>query len=881
MNGVYLQPWIKTHGILLCILFIATGLRLYKITSPLYDWNAWRQTETAAIAMNYYQDNVPFLYPEIDWVGEGGHAEMEFPIFPYLISWLYFFTVPWDGWGRVMSLLASLGVVIAVWDIGRQWRNETLGLFAAAFFAVSPLSIYYGRAFMPDMAMVFFAALSVAMFLRWMNSLQIKWMYLSAIALSIGVLMKPPCLMVSFPLLWILFYRSGWRFIKNKHVWIALAVIFLPAVMWYAHAGMFYAESKASFMRHFKDVTVFEYLAINWQWRNWETILVERISENIFAYVGWLPFSLGFIRLCFFQPKRWFLLSWLLATFIFYAVIAAHHRGHDYYSLLPIVPLSLVCAYGCEWIYKALPNPFRYAVWLVPFLMGVVGFIGLLRFDAYRQWYHYYQDAKAMQSRIPKDSLILVMDEILHTPEFFYFTGRNGWHRHRDPQEGVVDDEWVERHRAQGADYYFGLNEAPGNHPLLYLQNHPMGQYIYTNYEIGYIGPRFFVANLNKPLSDAQRQDYLDTKVITPPAVIQAEQLLTENAELVEDEAAVRGSALLAQSKGGAQLIAYGPYFHFPNGVYDFTFRLESPQPQEKGSVQIAIQSGDEFLASKRLYVGEDITNEYKDFTLTQTVNMDMPVETRVTLEPLTSVLFDTVSIRHRKHIDQGKTEPQYFIDLVVVQDEIMKLSNQGELLQLDGELYEQFEIDPNHVKGVYWDEQNGLVTIRSKNNGMKTTIIPADAPQKKEGEAIVATHRNGRFVAELTNKQRVLSGSDDSGVQYYDLPQTTTPPQDVAVTADGEVFVLYGSGKLLQLGEVDSQYNLPDFGADVCRCLIPVDGGFYVVDALGAIHNTEGIPPVRSPYYKAEDWIKDAERTSDGTWAFLTNDGKVLTFEE
>lgn len=888
-----LTSFLKTHRLLLLILLLAASVRLYKIESPLYDWNAWRQTETVAIAMNYYQDHLPFLYPEIDWVGEHGHAEMEFPLFPYLISWLYYLTFPWDGWGRLITVLFSLGVVCAVYDIGKQLSSRTMGLFAAAFFAASPLAVYYGRAFMPDMTMVFFSTLSVALMLRWQPS-DPKWLYVAAYSLAVGVLMKPPCLMVSFPILWILHQRFGWRFLISKDVWMAVLIVFVPSAIWYTHAHSFFEESQASFIRHFKDTGFIEYITANVQWQNFQVILIERISQNILAIVGWIPLLLGLIRLSIPHPSRWGLIFWLIGTFIFYAVIAAHHRGHDYYSLLPIVPLSLVCGYGCEWAYNKITYPARIAVWILPASVLVVGFYGLLRFDAYRPWYAFYQDALAMQSKIPEDALILVMDEILHTPEFFYFINRNGWHRFREPGENMDDSEWLERHRSLGADYYFGMNEGPGNHPLHYLQTHPMGQYIQSHYQIEYIGARFFAANLNKPFSEAQTIENQENILITTPAVLQAEQLLIEDARLINDPDADRHTALLTKEKAFDQVMVYGPYFNFPDGIYDFTFRLRLPHSQEFGGVEIALRNGSDYLASKRLRVATGLSETYQDFTLTQTVTSDMPIETRVTAGSLTSVILDTVSIQSRKHLERHETVKQNTVALVLVEDEIMQLTDQGYLLRIDGGLYHQIGDEKDVLSAVGWDNKDGIFWIGDEwpqSNVLHTLVYTTDHFISKQGEwykvfsyqedeATVAVSSVSGTLAILSNMHKVYV-SAESGQSVHDLPQTTAPPRDIAVTSSGEIYVLYGSGNIITVPGGAVQTSIPVVGTDVYRRLIPHQNGFYVVDALGAIHNTEDIPPVRSPYYKAEDWIADAERSPSGQWAFLTKEGQVLTFEE
>ena len=77
--------------VLVAILLAGLGLRLVEIGAPLIDQQAWRQTDTAAIARNYLEEGLdrPF-HPRVDWRGDTlGYVEMNFPLFPYSVAVLY------------------------------------------------------------------------------------------------------------------------------------------------------------------------------------------------------------------------------------------------------------------------------------------------------------------------------------------------------------------------------------------------------------------------------------------------------------------------------------------------------------------------------------------------------------------------------------------------------------------------------------------------------------------------------------------------------------------------------------------------------------------------------------------------------------------------
>lgn len=504
-------PPLTAYGRIFYILFACTiVIRLYGVTNPLYDMNAWRQTETAAISRNYYEDRLPFGEPEIDWCGPRGQAEMEFPFYSYLVACLYSLLSPNEMWGRLITILCSGGVAWALWDIGRQLGNPLAGLFAAALFSAAPLAVYYGRTFQPDMMMVFLSTASIAFLLRWEKEDRNRWLIASGAALALGVLLKPPCLLVALPLAWIFHRRMGIRAVASLPVWLYAAGVLIPMALWYAHAHTFFLKSGATFMWHFKGFSWREnLLAVYLNPGFWKRLIFTRFGFDILIYAGWIPFLTGLWRLASRDPNRPLAWAWLAGIAFYYLIIPGHHFGHDYYTLLAVPAFSLVGGIGLAWISSTTrefigrrTHPILGWSWpfLIPAAMAVASLSVLIANGWYGKQYLFYDDALHLQRVIPKGALIAVADEVPHTPEFFYFVNRNGWHMMRDARDGVDDSAWLEDQRAKGARYYVGLNESAGNHPLRYLLTHPMGQYIFDHYAIMEMGFRYFVARLGEPV---------------------------------------------------------------------------------------------------------------------------------------------------------------------------------------------------------------------------------------------------------------------------------------------------------------------------------------------------------------------------------------------
>ena len=99
--------------LLAAVVLLGLGIRCIDLGAPLVDEQAWRQTDTAAIARNYFEEGRPFLYPSVDWRGgTPGYVEMEFPLYPYLVAKLYAAFGRADEWiGRLVSALFSAGTI--------------------------------------------------------------------------------------------------------------------------------------------------------------------------------------------------------------------------------------------------------------------------------------------------------------------------------------------------------------------------------------------------------------------------------------------------------------------------------------------------------------------------------------------------------------------------------------------------------------------------------------------------------------------------------------------------------------------------------------------------------------------------------------------------
>src|SRR5262245_5104780 len=93
----------KSSTAVFIIVLWSLAVHLPGITSPLLDYQAYRQCQTASMARNYVRHGMHFLNPEIDTMGPPARAGTEFPVYSYLLALLFQMFGTYTILGRLLS----------------------------------------------------------------------------------------------------------------------------------------------------------------------------------------------------------------------------------------------------------------------------------------------------------------------------------------------------------------------------------------------------------------------------------------------------------------------------------------------------------------------------------------------------------------------------------------------------------------------------------------------------------------------------------------------------------------------------------------------------------------------------------------------------------
>jgi len=495
------DPWLA--GILL----LGLGLRLIHLDAPLTDQQAWRQTDTAAIARNYCEEGLDLLYPRVDWRGATpGYVETNFPLYPFAVALLYRLAgAPAEWIGRLLSALLSTAAAFLLYGLARRLHPDPQVARLGAFvFLISPMSLFFGRAFMPEAAMLLLSVATLLTFDRWLDSQRSADLSLAVVTAALCFLVKIPTLYLGFPLVALAWTRWGYGAVRRPVLWLYLILVLLPAILWYAHAAGLFARTGLTFGiwgRAGYDKWSHQLLLGG----DFYLLMGRRLVHVVFTPVGALLLVLGVAagwpsresrgagserREGPAQAREWIPHVWLGALVLYLVLIPEGNRKLHYYQLPLALPGSLLAAIPLAallgdtrprrltwlwaWIRRQRPAWRQVAVALL--LAAMAAQSARAVGDYYRpadELYDYYRTGHTagamLDARLPADALLVVGDLDdnagapfrAQSPTMLYYCHRRGWQITPDQFNAALLDSLA----SLGARYFVVPGGLVSGHP--------------------------------------------------------------------------------------------------------------------------------------------------------------------------------------------------------------------------------------------------------------------------------------------------------------------------------------------------------------------------------------------------------------------------------
>jgi hypothetical protein len=448
---------------------IGLALRLHGIGNPILDHPGWRQGDTAAIARNFARLRFNIMYPQTIYNGPPpNYVELELQIVPFLAAALYKLFGIHEIFGRLITLGFSLATIAAIAYFARWlFDSRVAGVAAALFYAIFPGSVYYGRTFTPDGAMVFFLTVALYAAARYLveDEAPFGWALGLAVALlSIAYVAKPVAVIVLAPILGLIWERVRRR---RRTSWSAIGVLLaVPLLVLWRYDRRVASYAEWHWTSGIAQLHVLPALAAA---LSNNTAFAAKASQFLFAIgmlrgtmLGNLSFLLAvvsFVALPWIAARSKALLwGWLLGGLAYIYVVVTVERV-DYY-MLPLLPLCALAIGGATARFVAevrrseLAPTARYA------LLGLVPFVAAVALLAVRTpiaaYYEYneeaYRNARYLDRTLDPNALVVIGH---YGPDVQYYIDRFGWEE--DPALWTPFDQ--ESAIRKGARYFISIED--------------------------------------------------------------------------------------------------------------------------------------------------------------------------------------------------------------------------------------------------------------------------------------------------------------------------------------------------------------------------------------------------------------------------------------
>lgn len=460
-TGLY---WAAALG---AVLLIALVLRLHGIHNPMLDHPGWRQGDTAAIARNFYRLRFDIMYPQTMYNGPPpNYVELELQIVPFIVATLYKMFGIHEIFGRIVTLLFSLATVVTLGYFARWlFASSLAGIAAAFFYAVFPGSVYYGRTFTPDCAMVFFLSVglyAVARYLVEDARLSARGSIAPTALLTLAYLAKPVATIALAPVLVMIGERARAARAMRPVGTLILIAIPLVILVIYDRRIASYAEwhwasgiTRLHVLPALRDaLTSLPKLIAKLAYFR---IAIGLLRDTMLGGVSFALAIIGFLALPWIPARsKGLLWGWLAGGLLYLFVVVTVERV-DYYTF-PLLPLCALIIGGLlarvvDALLTADVAPAARAALLAIVPLVAIAALVLSRAPIaayYRYNKDVYRNAVALDQELPKDAIIVMGH---YGPDVQYYIDRFGWQE--DPKLWTPFDQ--ESAIRKGARYFIAI----------------------------------------------------------------------------------------------------------------------------------------------------------------------------------------------------------------------------------------------------------------------------------------------------------------------------------------------------------------------------------------------------------------------------------------
>ena len=318
-----------------------------------YSAHQWRQADCLSITQHYYQDDLPFLEPEVHWRGTGasGKAMSEFPLMYYSVAkmWQLFGKHYWIY--RLLSfIICTLGFLYLFKLCQRIFGNVFWAFFIPLFVFTSPIIAYYSNNFLMNSNALAFVFIGSYHQYRYFTEGKRKHLYFGSAFFLLGGLLKITALLLfvafgAVQMARVVMERQ--RFKQFAKELLAFVVVILGIVAWYSYSAYYNKHSGMApiFLQGILPMWELSSAEIGKIWSDFRRVVLPGFL-NVPIFIILLT-CLAFVLFNIKKLSRYvgiFVVLASLGIVLYFLLFFQVFNAHDYYmtNLLVLIPVILL-----------------------------------------------------------------------------------------------------------------------------------------------------------------------------------------------------------------------------------------------------------------------------------------------------------------------------------------------------------------------------------------------------------------------------------------------------------------------------------------------------------------------------------------------------------
>ncbi len=426
------QQWKLQYPLLWLLLLLAFCARMYRINNPILDWHSFRQSDTASVTREFVKKGITPLVPTYQdhsniQSGEDnpmGYRMVEFPLLNTITAGIIVASqnkLPLELTSRVVVVFFSLAMLYSLFFLVKDIYDKKTAYLSVLVLAIHPYTVFYSRAVLPEMLLLFCSITSLYFFYRGLQKTGTLWHWLvSAILLACAFLVKPFVIFTGLVYLAIWIQNDGKNWYKRVVLLPYLVIALTPIVLWRQWILQYPDGIPASDWLFNGN-----HIRFRPSWFRW--LGYERMIKMFLGFVGVIPFFAG----VFGQTKKQFVITaaWWTGVVAYFTVIATGNVQHDYYQIMVMPIFAITVSFGLRnmqlWLSKKTTQPVSYLIPLVILLTACIGswrYVG--GFFSVNHW-EYAKTGKIVDELVPSDAKVIA--PAFGDTSFLFQTNRTGW----------------------------------------------------------------------------------------------------------------------------------------------------------------------------------------------------------------------------------------------------------------------------------------------------------------------------------------------------------------------------------------------------------------------------------------------------------------------